>query len=431
MRTLHITSAWHEQSGGARTFYSALLASAETDRRRMALVVPGERDGLQQAGAFTRIYTVAAPRSPVFDRRYRIVLPHRLVPTPHSWLWRIIRDEAPDVVEVADKFTLCHIAGLVKQRSEPRPTVVGFSHERLDDVMRAHVGRGPVVRALARSYVRSVYLRQFDAHIANSEYTAGELRAAAVSRGPSAWRHWRLRDRIVVVPLGADVSTFGPGRRSHEVRAALLARLGGSPSSKLVLFAGRLSAEKNVDLLLPAVRHAATRGCDVCLVVAGDGPMRDAMARAAREFVPGRSLFLGHVSRRDDLATLVASADVFLHTNPREPFGIAPLEALVSGVPVVLPRSGGVLAYATDETAWLVRPDAIGLANGLVECLTRPAEAARRSANAVAMAPAWSWSGVATRYFDALTAIDRLRRTDWARETAASERDVDVRVSAS
>ena len=50
---------------------------------------------------------------------------------------------------------------------------------------------------MARSYVRSIYLRQFDAHIANSEYTAAELHAAAVSAGPSAWRHWRLRDRIV------------------------------------------------------------------------------------------------------------------------------------------------------------------------------------------------------------------------------------------
>lgn len=419
MRTLHITSAWHEQSGGARTFYSALLEAAESDRRRMALVVPGQRDSLQQTSAFTRIYTVAAPRSPVFDRRYRIVLPHRTMPTSRSWLWRIIRDEAPDVVEVADKFTLCHIAGLLKRRPEPRPTVVGFSHERLDDVVRAQVARVSAVRAMARSYVRCVYLRQFDAHIANSEYTAAELRAAAVSAGPSAWRHWRLRDRIAVVPLGADVSTFGPYRRSREMRESLLARSGGAASSKIVLFAGRLSAEKDPTVLLPAVRHAMRRGCDLRLVVAGDGPMREALAREAQESLPGRSVFLGHVVRRDELATLVASVDAFVHTNPREPFGIAPLEALVSGVPVVLPRSGGVLAYATDETAWLVRPGPLGLASGLLECLSRPDEAARRSANAVAMAPAWSWSGVATRYFAALAAIDHRRRTDWLRDRRA------------
>ncbi|MCC7043065.1 MAG: glycosyltransferase [Acidobacteria bacterium] len=416
MRTLHITSAWHAHSGGARTFYTALLDAAEAHGREMALVVPGDGDGLQQAGVSTRIYTVAAPPSPLFDRRYRVVLPHRIAPTSRTWLWRIIRAEAPDVIEVADKLTLCHVAGLVKRHAGPRPTVIGFSHERFDDAVQAHLGGGVPARALARSYVRAVYLRQFDAHIANSEYTADELRVAAASGGPAAWRHWRMRDRIVAVPLGADVETFGPGRRSDGARQSLLTRLGGDATSKVVLFAGRLSAEKAVDLLLPAVRLAVDRGCDVRLVVAGDGPMREQLARDAREFLPGRCLFLGHVGGREELAALVASVDAFVHTNPREPFGIGPLEALVSGVPVVLPRSGGVLSYATDETAWLVRPDAVGLADGLVECLTRADEAKRRSAHAVAMAPAWSWAGAATRYFDTVAALDLRRRTEWAPE---------------
>jgi alpha-1,6-mannosyltransferase len=422
MRTLHLTSAWHEHSGGARTFYTALLEAAEAQGRAMTLVVPGDRDGLQQAGGSTRIYSVAAPRSPFFDRRYRIVLPHRIVPTSRNWLWRIIRDEAPEVIEIADKLSLCHVAGILKRSIGPRPTAIGFSHERFDDVAQAQLGGRFPVRTLARSYLRSVYLRQFDAHIANSEYTAGELRVAAASGGPSAWRHWRMRDRVVVVPLGADVATFGPWRRSEEARRSLLTCLGGSPASKVVLSAGRLSVEKGVDRLLPAIRLAVDRGCDVRLVVAGDGPMREVMARDAREFLPGRCLFLGHVDRRDDLAALVASVDAFVHTNPREPFGIAPLEALVSGVPVVLPRSGGVLSYATDETAWLARSGAVGLAGGLVECLTRPDEAKRRCSNAVAMAPEWSWAGVTKRYFDTVAVIDHQRRTEWAPEGPGPER---------
>lgn len=414
MRTLHITSAWHADSGGARTFYTALLDAAEAQGRTMALVVPGERDGLQQAGVSTRIYSVAAPRSPLFDRRYRVVLPHRLTPGVHGWTWRIMQNEAPDVIEVADKLTLYHLAGLVKRRVGPRPTVIGFSHERFDDVVQAQIGGGGAVRALARWYVRSLYLRQFDAHLANSQYTAEELRLAAASGGPSAWRHWRMRDRIGVVPLGADVDTFGPWRRSAELRRSLIARLGGEPTSKIVVSVGRLSVEKGVDLLLPAVRLAIDRGCNLRLVVAGDGPLRKTMERDAAEYLPGRCLFVGHVRGRDELATLVASTDAFIHTNPREPFGIAPLEALLSGVPVVLPRSGGVLSYASDANAWLVRPDAPGLAGGLVACLGRRHEATRRAVNGVAMASRWSWADAATRYFDALATIDRQRRTKWA-----------------
>jgi hypothetical protein len=86
----------------------------------------------------------------------------------------------------------------------------------------------------------------------------------------------------------------------------------------------------------------------------------------------------------------------------------------VSGVPVVLPRSGGVLSFASDETAWLVRPDAPGLAEGLVECLMRADEARRRCDNAAVGASAWSWAGAATRYFEAVAALDHRRRTEWA-----------------
>ena len=51
--------------------------------------------------------------------------------------------------------------------------------------------------------------------------------------------------------------------------------------------------------------------------------------------VPGRVHFLGHLPDRRQLASLYANADVFVHPNPREPFGIGPLEAMASGLPLV------------------------------------------------------------------------------------------------
>jgi len=414
MRTLHVIGAWHPESGGVRTFYNALLETAERRGHRAALVVPGERDGVLAEGPSTRVYSVAGLASPVIDPRYRIVLPHRLLPMRRTWLSRILRAEAPDVVEVADKITLCHLAGLLKRRSGPRPTIIGLSHERLDDALRAHVGETALVRGLARRYVRSIYLRQFDAHIANSEYTAEELRTAATLRGPSASRHWRMQHRIFVQPLGADATIFGPWRRSDDLRRALLSKTGGTSASTLVVFAGRLSAEKGVDRLLPALRMALVRGYDVRVVIAGDGPVRAGLMRDARDHLPGRCLFVGHVARREDLAALVASGDVFLHPNAHEPFGIAPLEALISGVAVVLPRRGGVLSYATDDVAWLAAPDTQGLATGLMAVIDRPDESRRRCARAVAMASAWSWSKAVARYFEAYESVDRRRRAGWA-----------------
>jgi alpha-1,6-mannosyltransferase len=409
-RTLHLTNAWHASSGGVRTFYTALLAHAEQWQRPMTLVVPGERDELVEQGKSTAIYTVAAPLMPALDRRYRIVLPHRYVLRRHGYIWQLIDAHRPDVIEISDKYTLCHLAGLIKRRRGPRPTVVGLSQERMDDTLHAQFGRRRWARTFARWYMPSVYLRQFDAHLANSAYTARELHAAATSGGPDAPLLWRLRDRIHVLPLGVDAVTFTPSHRSDALRDSLLTRMGGTTTSVLVVFAGRLSPEKHVDDLLPAVHAAVRRGVDVRLVIAGDGPARDEIEHAAAAFLRGRCLVLGHLGSRRELAQLLASADVFLHPNPQEPFGIGPLEAMASGTPVVLPRAGGVLSYACDDTAWLAAPGAVGLGEALYDLVARPEDAQRRSQAAVQRARSLTWQAAAERYFEAYDTIDAARR---------------------
>ncbi len=82
------------------------------------------------------------------------------------------------------------------------------------------------------------------------------------------------------------------------------------------------------------------------LVIAGDGPKADWLIASLQEFASGQFSFLGHITEKEKLADLYANADIFIHPNPREPFGIAPLEAMSSGTPVVVPNSGGVLSYA-------------------------------------------------------------------------------------
>ena len=83
------TNAWHGTSGGIRTFYEALLAGAEYHRRHLALVVPGPKTACHRLGEFARIYSIRAPHSPVFDRRYRVLLPHRYVGASRSAVWRV------------------------------------------------------------------------------------------------------------------------------------------------------------------------------------------------------------------------------------------------------------------------------------------------------------------------------------------------------
>lgn len=409
IRTLHLTNAWHPTSGGVRTFYQALLDAAVTEHRHMTLVVPGDRTSVACFGPTVRLYTIAAPRSPAFDRRYRVILPHRLFWPRRSDVCRILAHERPDLVEISDKYSLCYLGGLIKSRARggPRPTLVGLSQERLDDNLRAWLGPRAGSPALARWYLARVYLPQFDVHLANSAYTAEELRD--VIEDPRYQLHLeRLRGRVRVLPMGVDLSGFGPERRRAVRRRDLLDRTGGG-EAPLVIYAGRLSPEKQLDWIVEAARLLIARRMDLRLVIAGDGPSRDAFGDAITAVMPGRVTMLGHVRSRAELSTLVASADLFLHPNPREPFGIGPLEAMAAGVPVVAPRAGGLLSYADDDTAWLAEASPSGLASAVLTALAHP-ELSRLKVQAARLrAQDFSWPRTAARYFAAYEDLHRER----------------------
>ncbi|MGH9163835.1 MAG: glycosyltransferase, partial [Vicinamibacteraceae bacterium] len=202
MKTLHLTNAWHPSSGGIRTFYRAMLRAANAAGRPMRLVVPAERGSIEEVGEYGRIYYIKAPRAPIVDRRYRLLLPHRYL-WPWAAIQEILRVERPDLVEVCDKYALCYLAGVLRRfgvAGIARPTLVGLSCERFDDNVGALGGSSSAVRALARWYMGHVYTPQFDYHLANSDYTAEEIRGAQVPR--------HRRD-VHVVPMGVDVDRFG------------------------------------------------------------------------------------------------------------------------------------------------------------------------------------------------------------------------------
>ena len=94
---------------------------------------------------------------------------------------------------------------------------------------------------------------------------------------------------------------------------------------------------------------------DYRLMIAGDGPQGDWLKQEGEKLAAGKIIQLGHLDK-EILADYYANADVFVHPNPKEPFGIAPLEAMASGVATVAPNAGGILSYATNENAWLVEP---------------------------------------------------------------------------
>lgn len=395
IKTLHLTNSWHPTSGGIATFYRSLIAAANQRGHDIRLVVPGEANYTENRGEFAKIYHVRAPRAR-FNPEYRTIYPSQYVAS-RSRVQEILAAEHPDLVEICDKYTLHYLGALLRRRLlrglDFRPVVVGLSCERMDDNFRAYVGRVPAFRLFCAAYMKGIYFPFFDHHIANSEYTAAELRAA--SRGHIVGRN------IWIAPMGADLKHFSPEKRLSGVRQRLLARLQGNKDSVLLLYAGRLAPEKNLSLLFESfVGLTAGQKRDYRLLIAGDGIERAKWESFCNKRAPHRSLFLGHIKDTEYLAELFANADAFVHPNPREPFGIAPLEAMASGLPLVAPNCGGVTSYANAENAWLASPDVANFTATIENLCANSTETNRRIQNSLETAAAYRWDRVASSFLD-------------------------------
>ncbi|MCC6848923.1 MAG: glycosyltransferase [Deltaproteobacteria bacterium] len=219
-------------------------------------------------------------------------------------------------------------------------------------------------------YARRLYNREVDAVIAISE----GVRAALVASGIDA-------ARIHLVPSGVEAARFAAGPR-----AAARARLALGDRTWVLAVVGALEERKGHDVLLDALARDPDPGHVV--LIAGDGTRAPALrARAAALGLADRVRFLGRV---EDVAPLLAAADALVMPSRREGLGVAALEAMAAGLPVVASRVGGLPEAVVDgETGLLVPPgDAAALAAALARLAADPALAGRLGAGGAARAAA-------------------------------------------
>ncbi len=388
IKTAHITNYYHKDSGGIRTAYNSLLAAAERRNCQMILIVPGEVEEMEQLSAYTKIHWVPARTSPLFDKRYRLIMPWQYSPVG-SILRRILMDEMPDVIEIRDKYALSLFGMIVRinKFSElNRPMLVSYSSERMDDNVRSYLGKGRFFQWLAARYMGNYIIPSYDYHLTNSTYTAEEFyQSTQAKHNPRrmewftnwCWQTLRsprvpIEERVRVRPPGVNIDQFSADRKSDDVRREMIKESGGSDDSILLIYAGRIAPEKNVGLLVDLMEILATDPAkDYRLLIAGGGPQVDWIKEQTEKRMPGKIVLLGHLDK-ETLANYYANSDVFIHPNPKEPFGIGPLEAMASGVPTVVPNSGGLLFYATDENTWMREPTSENFANAVKEIVDQP-----------------------------------------------------------
>ncbi len=187
------------------------------------------------------------------------------------------------------------------------------------------------------------------------------------------------KERVARWDRGVDTGRFDPALRG-ELEL---------PGECNVLYAGRITREKGVELLVDAFLDARARDPRLHLVLAGGGPEEERV----RERVGEHATFLGWLGGKE-LAKAYASADIFLFASATDTFGQVILEAQASGVPVVAVAAGGPLSLVEDRVSGLLAPArSDALAECVLELAAAPLLRARLAGVALSGVRARTWEG--------------------------------------
>ncbi len=178
-------------------------------------------------------------------------------------------------------------------------------------------------------------------------------------------KHGLNPERLKILPRGLDTELFHPARREP----AFFEKFGACNGEVRLLYVGRISREKDLDLLAAAYRRLRDEGLPVQLFIVGHGPYSDAFAKSLPE-----AFFTGYLTG-NELATAYASADVFVFPSTTDTFGNVILEAQACGLPVVVSDSGGPKELVEDKTNGLITKshDVEDFARAIRTLVTNPA----------------------------------------------------------
>lgn len=356
LRIVRLANFVAPASGGLRTALRELGKGFKLAGHDPVLVVPGEKytDCETEQG---RVITLPGPMLPGTGG-YRVLLDKRRVAA-------LLEELAPDRLEVSDRTTLRWTGRWARRARVP---AVMVSHETADGVLRTWgLSENLSRRAADALNVRTAHT--YSKVVCTTEFAEREF--------------VRIGARNVVrAPLGVDLMNRRP-----TLRDAALRETHARADEKLLVMCSRLSVEKRPGTALDALESLRGRGVRAVLVVAGNGPLRARLEQRARE----RDLpvtFLGHVADRSLLGALQASADICLAPGPAETFGLAALEAMACGTPVVA-SSSSALPEVIGSAGATAANDGDAFADAVETLLARPERERREAARARAERFGW------------------------------------------
>lgn len=245
---------------------------------------------------------------------------------PTKKVYKILKEFQPDVVNAVNPLLMGVSA--VNASKKYGFTLVSSYHTHIPKYLDHYTIYKPA-RPLLWWYIRRNHR---DAHV--NVCTSEAMKEELVEQGI---------ERLQVIPRAVDVDKRHPKFKSLEMRNRLS---NNQPEKKLLIYVGRLAAEKDIHLIKPLLE----RRDDVCLAIVGDGPARKDLEKT---FKGTNTVFTGFL-HGDELSQAFASGDAFIFPSTSETLGLVILEAMAAGLPVIAAHSGPTVEQIDDGVNGLI-----------------------------------------------------------------------------
>ena len=328
------TDTFRPQKNGVVVFLESTLPLLAR-RNKVILFAPGEKKfKMEKVNKNLRIYWIPAKQFPFYEG-------YRIAAFSYFELKRILKKEKVDVVHCHAPMVLA-LQGLFAAKGLGIPTVSTY-HTHLPDYV-PHLLKGRLPNFLNR--LSHYPVKKMIKHV----YSASDC-----VTGPTAELVQELHGygihNVKEVPLGVDAIRFKNGKKYKKL---FMKKYNIQPNLQIILYAGRVSFEKRLEVLLHAFKKIESK--NRLLLIVGDGPYKKKYCNLARRLGIKNILFTGFVEDKL-LPAAYACADVFVSPSDTETFGLVFTEAMAAGVPVIgVNRLGAAEVVRHCRNGYLVKP---------------------------------------------------------------------------
>jgi glycosyltransferase involved in cell wall biosynthesis len=322
LKIAHFTDTFHDVNGVALTL-KMQVEMARKQNKQLTIITCGPETEIPGVITFSPIGTFEMPEYPLMQLHYPPLL--QMLDYCYEHGFTHIHSATPGPIGLA-ALAIARIMSL---------PIYGTYHTALPQYV-SQLTEDPSMGDLVWRYV-AWYYGQMDKIYVPSHATRDELSAKGIQK-----------DKIRFYSRGIDIKRFHPSKRNGFLKS----RFGVADGKLKFLYVGRVSREKNLDLLADSYKRLAEIRPDIHLIVIGNGPYLAEMEKALKA-VP--VTFTGFLEG-EDLAEAYASSDVFLFPSTTDTFGNVVLEAQASGLPVVVTDQGGPRENLIDGKTGFVVP---------------------------------------------------------------------------